>query len=86
MRSDASWGLSEEDCALVDVLARRFARAVRKRRIPLVDMTERFRGLEHPPYWRKDQHMNLVGHEELARALLPVIADWATATGRLPAR
>jgi hypothetical protein len=78
--------LTDKDCTLVDRMTRRFANLVRGLDIPVVDMTARFRSLEHPPYWRKDQHLNVVGHDELARALFPVLSDWAVGAGRLPER
>jgi hypothetical protein len=78
--------LTDEDCAAVDRLAQRFARGVRQSGVPVVDMTEAFRRLDPPPYWRKDQHLNVDGHDELARALFPIVTDWAVSIGHLPAR
>lgn len=85
-RAKAVLELTPEDCALTNLLGQRFLIGVRGLELATIDMTARFHSLDQPPYWRKDQHLNLDGHAELAEALLGELADWSVASGRLPAR
>ncbi len=68
-RMDAALALMEmtrEEASLNARLAARFAEAMRARGIPCVDPTERMRARDEILYWRKDYHLNVVGHALLA--------------------
>ncbi len=47
--------------------------------IEVIDMRSSFAALDDPPYWRRDLHLNLVGHRMVAEALAPRIAPQGSA-------
>ena len=75
--------LGDDGLGVLDALATRFVDDVRKSGLPVVDLRDSLEGLERPPYWRRDQHLDLVGHEILARELQPVVEELARARGLL---
>jgi hypothetical protein len=55
-------------------LADSYLEFLRERRIDFVDLRPAFRAAEPPLYWLRDQHINLRGHELVARELLPAVS------------
>jgi len=79
-------GLGEDTLGVLDELATRFVDDVRASGLPVVDLGESIEDLDAAPYWRRDQHLNLDGHELLAARLQPLVEEWAFAQGRLSPR
>lgn len=70
-------GLTEGDFAAHTAMARDFLREVGALGIEVLDTTDALRATGSPCYWREDLHLNLLGHETVARLLDPVVAHLA---------
>ena len=75
--------LSAEDCAVADRMVDRFFSELSELGVVTVDLRDRFAAQPEPPYWRKDLHINILGHRLLAEEVLPAVADWAVESGRI---
>lgn len=76
-------GLSEADCGILDRVADRFVAGLAELGVTTVDMRAPFSATHPPPYWRRDQHLDVRGHRLLAEALEPIVEGWVRETGRL---
>ena len=62
--------LTPQDLAITDSLADDYLEWVASTGIDVVDLRPVFRAQRELPYWRRDWHVDLEGHREIARALL----------------
>lgn len=69
---------------VLDEVADRFLDRMRAEGVPVVDLRETIAGLDVPPYWRHDLHLDVTGHDLLARELQPVVEQIAFELGALP--
>ena len=79
-------GLNLESLDALDELATRFVDGVRARGIPVADLRAPIATLDGPPYWRRDLHLDVTGHDLLAAELLPLVEARAFETGALSPR
>jgi hypothetical protein len=66
-------GFSAEDLAIHARLGARLLAQLRDAGIETVDLTEALRARGEACYWARDLHLNLVGHEVVAQALVEVV-------------
>jgi hypothetical protein len=66
-------GLAPADFTAAAALGQSFLDAAAAEGIRVVDLRPMFRAEPRPPYWNKDLHLDLRGHELAAQALLPVV-------------
>jgi len=78
--------LDDDDLAVIDRFADRFVADVRARDLVVVDLRTSVAALPNPPFWRRDQHMNVDGHRLVADRLLPVVEGWIAESDVLGAR
>lgn len=68
-------GLTPEDYAIHQRLARRFAARLRARGIRVVDATASMQAVSRPLYWRRDRHLSVAGHEVVADLLVEPVRE-----------
>jgi len=56
-----------------DPWADEWAAVVRELGVPLIDLRERWRGLDADRFWHQDQHINLAAQYDVARELYPLV-------------
>ncbi|MFG0316050.1 MAG: SGNH/GDSL hydrolase family protein, partial [Planctomycetota bacterium JB042] len=66
-------GLDEEELAVSDRIADAWLAAVRESDVPVLDLRPMFRSAEECLYFRRDSHIDLLAHERIADALLPIV-------------
>jgi len=75
--------IPDEGLGVTDRMVDRLLDGLRELGIPSVDLRPRFEAQPEPPYWRRDLHLDVDGHRLLAEEVLPLVAEWAEASGRL---
>jgi hypothetical protein len=65
--------LEPDDLRITDRMADSYLAYLRSIRVDVLDMRDEFAASKEELYWQADHHINLKGHEQIARSLLPLL-------------